>query len=153
MQHNRKRKGITLIEVLFVLGIMAILIGIVMTTLSMATEREKLNQFKEEILTIGNIGNELSQSQPDFNNVSTEAIAKSHLLPNKYVKGNGLVTPWGGSIDIMPGGDLWMMVNDVPQAACKALDRTSNDLGANADIYTYQCSGTSNYIGIFWHRR
>jgi len=98
------RHGVTLIEALFVLGIMAILIGMVMVLLSQNTVKEKDNQLITEFATIKDAVSSLCDSGPTSNCISqsgvdlSNSLAKSGLIPNKYVSGSTLVDPFGSSI-------------------------------------------------------
>lgn len=98
------RQGVTLIEALFVLGIMAILIGMVMVLLSQNTDKEKNNETITEFETIRSAVSSLcdgqseevcgSQNAPDL----SSALAKNGLIPNKYVSGSNIVDPFGSAV-------------------------------------------------------
>lgn len=123
------KKGVTLIEVLFVLGIMAVILGLVMILASQSNDRKKANQLKEEILQIVNIANSLSNGASDYQNVSASDIIKSGLLPASYAKNGILLSPYGSEITVFvygPGnkedtGRLAVYLSGVPKIACVEL--------------------------------
>lgn len=129
MIKNNTRRGVTLIEVLFVLGIASIVIGLVMLLVSQAGDRKKANQLKSEILQIVNIANSLSDGESDYQNVSGTDIIKSGLLPASYSKNGMLITPYGSEINVFvygPGnkddtGRLAVYLSGVPKVACVEL--------------------------------
>lgn len=125
----KKRRGVTLIEALFVLGIMAVLIGMVMVMLSQTNSSNKTNQLSEEITTIVDTAHELYQGQPDYNNIDSTTLAKSGLFPNRWVNGSGLVSPFGAPItltSVTQNGVAAFKISipTVPQAACVKIATT-----------------------------
>lgn len=104
-----KKKGITLIEALFVLGVMAILIGLVMVLFSQNSERNKENTFfGDELSSLVSASSTLCEDNLNDNTCSTDitsALITSGLIPNKYIKDNkSIVDPWGATInDIVIG--------------------------------------------------
>lgn len=98
-RNYQRRQGITLIEVLFVLGIMAILIGIVMYSLSSVNSRNKENQLFEEIYQIKSIMVDLCTNNLDACKTDIiQPIAKSGLLPSKYIKNGTIIDPYGSPL-------------------------------------------------------
>jgi len=128
------RKGVTLIEALFVLGIMAVLIGMVMVLLSQTTSSTKTNQLTEEVTTIVDAVHQLYQGQASYSGLDTSVLAQSGLLPNRYVGtggtngGSNIVNPFGSNVTVTgqsgsagsSGVSAYFEVDigTVPQAAC-----------------------------------
>jgi len=110
----KTRRGISLIEALFVLGIMAIIIGAIMVLYSQSNDREKINQLKDEILTIYNISSTLTNDMSDFSNLQSSNIISSGLLDKRYIQDGHIITPLGGMITMgnygagVPSISLWM---------------------------------------------
>ena len=127
----KRRKGVTLIEALFVLGIAAVLLGLVMVLLSQTTSSNKTNQLSQEITTIVDATHELYQGQPTY---GTDAIgttlAQSGLIPSRYIgTGNVLVSPFGATITVTGNASanlntFQIAVPNVPQASCVKLATT-----------------------------
>lgn len=92
---ERNSKGVTLIEALFVLGVMAIIIGLVMVLLSQADNR---NKNSEMISELGQIQNAVRILCPDNTcQAGTDMVAplaKSGLLPAKWIQNNTIVDPY-----------------------------------------------------------
>ena len=97
------RKGVTLIEALFVLGIAAILLGLVMVLVSNSSQKSKNNQCIAEIATIADTVHSLCDSSSNcIENVDiTGPVAQSGLLSQKYVKADksSPIDPYGMPID------------------------------------------------------
>jgi len=105
------RKGITLIEALFVLGIMAIIIGLVMVLYSQNSERNKENAFfGNELSSLVSAASALCDDNMNSSSCTTdltEAFIKSGLIPNKYIKGNSsIIDPWGDAISTIVIGSM-----------------------------------------------
>lgn len=140
MKYIKYRKGVTLIEALFVLGIMAIILGGVMLLLSQNTERLKFNQFRDEIMLIGESASTLYQSEPEFDSQLTPGVLiKSGLIPQKYIKNNDLVTPWGTTITWNSSSDHLQLMINLPTDACKYIEYAWTKSDQIPNIYTYQC--------------
>lgn len=125
------RRGLTLIEALFVLGIMAILIGLVMVLYSMASEKQKTQQLITEVSLLIDACNSLTDSQSSYKNLDSKSLAKSGLIPSKFIKDGLIVTPYGGKIEVIPfnyqkdhqGDNIYLAFNFLylPQSACERL--------------------------------
>lgn len=97
-QKNTFRQGVTLIEALFVLGIMAILLGMVMVIYNRVSEREKINETRSLVFNIYNASNDLTSGLDDFGDLSTTVLIQSGLIDKKYINNGSFITPLGGSI-------------------------------------------------------
>lgn len=136
------RKGITLIESLFVLGIMAVLIGGVMVFYSLASISMKSNQLITEVTQLIEITQELNKDRTTFTGMNSQILAKSGLVSSKYISGGSLVTPWGGEIQAIPfnyednGPDVYLAFNilNLPREACEKLGM--QDFGGTAQSVT-----------------
>lgn len=91
-------RGVTLVEVMMVLGVASILLGLAMTLMASVNENRRANELKEEIITLAHISNELSNSRVDFSNIHASTVVKSGLLPKRYISGDNIVTPYGSSV-------------------------------------------------------
>jgi len=155
---DKNRHGVSLIEVLFVLGIMAILIGMIMVVYSNVTINQKSNQMIEEFLTIINDAQSLTSGFPDFQNIDSKTLIQSGLLPQKYISGDKIITPFGSEIEIYvygPGntadsvGKLAVYFLDLPQVPCIML--ATKAVGQLADGYNVNwnwTNGMSNGNGL-----
>lgn len=170
---KKNRNGLSLIEVLFVLGIMAILIGGIMILFSQNTDAIKSNQLREEILTIYKIGSQLTSDYPDFNNITALDIINSGLLPSKYIQSQNIVSPYGGQIYITSyeasgtsAPSFGVYTNNLPKIACiflasqdfSGLSSAVNvnwnwsggvtDTGVGVNNITSVCTDNNNWVGI-----
>lgn len=129
VEEVKGRKGVTLIEALFVLGIMAVLIGMVMVLLSQTTSSTKTNQLTEEITTIVDAAHQLYQGQPAYDSNVGTAIASSGLLPSRYINSNTIVSPFGATITLTNTtingvSAVDFSIPNVPQTTCVKLSTT-----------------------------
>lgn len=104
---DKNRRGVSLIEALFVLGIIAILIGMVMILYSHASERRQMNELKDELLEFKYAVDALYPNGILTGDVAT-AVTESGFMSNKYLYGAGVTIfhdPLGGAITITNPGD------------------------------------------------
>ncbi|MBS1089939.1 type 4 pilus major pilin [Gluconobacter wancherniae] len=136
------QRGITLIESLFVLGIMAILIGGVMAFYSLSNTAMKSNQLISEVAQLIQATQDLNKDRTTFTGMNSQILAKTGLLPSKYINNGSLVTPWGGEIQTIPfnysdnGPDVYLAFNilNLPKEACIKLGM--QDFGGTAQSVT-----------------
>jgi len=138
MKAYNMKKGVTLIEVLFVLGISAILLGVVYLYYAHAYSQQKTVAAREEFLSIRDAIQELysNQTLEVWGTLNNETITKSGLLSKKYTGADGsdnawgtnLINPWGGPIVVynVDNGDLsqsyfQIVFYDVPKEDCVLL--------------------------------
>lgn len=101
--YKNQRKGVTLLEVLFVIGIMAVILGAIYVVLGNTTTRKKSNESRMEFTQLQNAINSIydGQSEETWIGLNEEVVAKNKLINNKYIsKDGGLVNPYGGSVVI-----------------------------------------------------
>ena len=98
---KRKARGVTLVEVMMVLGVMAFLLGLVMLVAALVNGSNKSNQFIEEITTVVDVTNQLTQGQSDLSGLTTATLAASGLIPRRWTDGSTtLYTPFGTSLQV-----------------------------------------------------
>lgn len=108
---QRNRKGVSLLEALFVLGIMAILIGAVMLLYSFCTDRYKTYKMFEEIELGKSITVALCGTTPGCTLSSSEYVT-SGLVPSGFITNNTIVDPWGSNIYFSTGATVYGMQMD-----------------------------------------
>lgn len=112
---KNKHKGVSLIEVLFVLGILAVLLGGTMMLLSQANNKLKTGQTEAELLGIIKI----VQSLKDSDSISASDIAKSGTFPQKFIKNDTIVSAFGTEIEITAGGGSYdIEVQGLNKSSC-----------------------------------
>lgn len=107
----RKRKGVSLLEALFVLGIMAIIIGGVMILYSFCTDRYKTSKMFEEIELGKSITASLCGTTPGCT-LSSNNYVESGLVPQSFISNNNIVDPWGSNIYFSTGATVYGMQMD-----------------------------------------
>ena len=90
------RKGVTLVEALMVIGVLAVLLGLAMLVYLLVHASILANITQQEAMTI------LSATQgmkADDGNGS-KILATADLIPHSYIFGENLVTPYGTKLDV-----------------------------------------------------
>jgi len=129
------RKGLSLLEVLFVLGLLAILLGMIFMIQSHVSARIKSNDLIQEVMAIRNAQDTLLgstgsgfASDQHFGLSSTD-LAKTGLIPEEYIHNGDLVTPFGSSITIDNSSPshyiIWLW--SVPYESCIAFAQQNWD--------------------------
>jgi len=168
------QRGVTLIEALLVLGIMAILIGTVMTFYALANASYKSNQLIEEVGQLIQITQDLNRDQKTYAGMNSEILAKTGLIPNRFISSGSVVTPYGTEVQAIPfnyagdnAPDLYLAFNflNLPRDACEKLGTTNfsgdaqsmtvtNERSDDVDGFTpikvvTNCqNGNNNYVNI-----
>lgn len=140
-----KRKGVSLIEALFVLGIMAILLGMVMILLSQNNESNLDNENTEEIEQIINMVHDLYSSSSNYDGLSPQTVPLSAYLKNSYVIGKNLYSPYSTGINFFPTGvnnSEMEIVEKIPFTGCMKL--LSSDFGSSFVSGSTDASGSLN---------
>ncbi|WP_185230001.1 pilus assembly FimT family protein [Acetobacter aceti] len=160
---EQRRKGVTLIEALFVLGLMAIIIGLVMLFVSQADIKKKNSQYIQELGSIRQALHDLCDSNPKScnNKDMTQTLAQSGLLSQKYTYAQQVVDPYGSTMSpivVFTLNGVSMMtlasyIHNLPQ--CNAIMEYANTdqalwkMAGNAtpDQIMEACKSTSQYQG------
>lgn len=99
--YSQRKKGVGLIEALFVLGIMMTLLGAVMVFLSYANNRTKVNQTQIELMNIVSILHQYANSNETIDDAF---LVKSNNISQKYIKNNSLVSAFGTPVIVNASG-------------------------------------------------
>lgn len=108
----KKKRGFTLLEVMFVLGIMAIIIASATILEEQSRQSLRTNESMSEIVEIVSVVHDLTANANDYTKISTDIILKSGLFSNRYIntKTNQLTNPFGGNILLDTSGSY----EDIP---------------------------------------
>lgn len=171
MKHYKK-KGVTLLESLFVLGIMALIIGAVSLLLSQNNDKIKANKMKTElsflVQQVQIIWQNDTNNQQDYNVNALASVIKK--INPAYSDGSNIITPYGYTFGTGPMGTgvFNMTLYSISQSQCMQLstidmsqlataaeinDRyTTNGKAFTPYVAKLACqSGKNNYIG--WNFR
>ena len=96
------RRGSQLTDTLLAIGIGGGMLAGLGVIIAKNYAAKKASDLTQEILVImDTVHNTDGQNQPDYQQVSAESIAKSGLVPPKYVSGSNLISSYGGSISVV----------------------------------------------------
>ena len=147
-KNKNNKRGLTLIETLFVLGIMAILLGMIMLLYSRSVEREKINNIMIEIGELKEVANDLYKDQiqniPEDTEISN-TLLKSGLIQNNYNNNGTLTTPFGQTIYVMLnqwGGKIAFQIYNLSISQCVEL--ATMDAGLPSGIHDININDASN---------
>lgn len=118
MKKVHKVRGVTLLESLFVLGLLAIILGVVMTFFFSSNQKEKSNKTEIEITLIIDTINALIDKGNDATPNSLDVINYASF-PKAYINDNQIITPFKtviviGSIDSGYG----ITLNNINKPSC-----------------------------------
>lgn len=124
-----RTRGVTLVEVMMVLGVLSIILGLVMNIYSITHERGMTNQTVQEVFEIMQGIYEYKETHGTMNGITATYLSHGGLIPNKYVASDNLIlTPHGGQIsfneenwnsDGLGGVAVWL--NGLSRQECIAL--------------------------------
>lgn len=138
-KNDIKKKGVTLLEALFVLGIMAIILGLIFVMYSQANDKRKTTALKEEIgllkYTMDSLlsdqiqnqnGKDPINGQLGYYGLGATELIKSGMIPAKYINKNLIVTPFGGTIDFhVDNNSVWVLwIYGLTNNACVTIATT-----------------------------
>lgn len=131
------KRGLTLMETVLALVIGLAVIGGVLVYFNQAQTTNQSIEYEQEITSIVGIVDQLYGSQSNFSGISTQIIAQSGLLPNKYSSDkNTIVSPSKGEVDISPesrnngsNNAFHITMKSVPNKVCSNL--MTADFGSN----------------------
>jgi len=126
---KHKCRGVSLLEVMMVLGVFAILLGVILPIADTVHKKEQALATYQEVMQILEIQKELNQNDTaDLKSdghfgLSGNDLAKTGMFPKKYVYQGAIVSPFGSSITIdnsSPGHFIvWLW--KVPYESCVIL--------------------------------
>ena len=130
MENLKFRRGVTLVEVMMVLGVMAFLLGIIMQLASSVHDSSRSSELVTEVDVIHEIAKNLVSSSPGSQGCcSGPEIHGTGELPSRYwdAKNEVMVTPNGGLIDphAISNGLFLIWVRGLTTNECVALATTS----------------------------
>lgn len=101
---RQKQRGVTLIELVVVIGIAAL---IVVTAMSFFSSASDSNKIKDEVANIGTLNaniNRLYTSATDYSNISIDLLRQAGAVPKNMIKGTTVQNKWGGAVTIAAAG-------------------------------------------------
>lgn len=141
-----KNRGVTLVEVMMVLGVMAFLLGLIMTIMSIVSDHRKNNELLQEIFIVKDATTSLTENANKTveNDDLAPVLYKAKAVPQKYFSSSeDLITPYGTQIKLytnawaVSGITLWL--SSVPKTACMLLG--AGGWGGNQSVNNIRING------------
>ena len=124
---NRLQKGFSLVEIMLVLGLVAVFIGVVFMTYSKVKSNSDVNTEVQNITAIQGGIHRLYASQSNFTGLSNAVIIAANIPANTtFTPGSTTITNrWGGSVvaapSAAPATTYTITTDTVPQTECTDL--------------------------------
>ncbi|RUO21141.1 prepilin-type cleavage/methylation domain-containing protein [Aliidiomarina iranensis] len=98
-EHNRRNAGFTFIEVLAVLGIIALATVGVLSLRDWATSNARIAEVKSQVATIQSGVQQWRPRNGVYTGISVSSLSSVASLPIDWADGTG-INPWGGDIEV-----------------------------------------------------
>jgi type II secretory pathway pseudopilin PulG len=109
--------GVTLLEIMLVLGIAAMIIVMSVRYYTTANNAQQANAVIEQVSAIAAAASGYAQSSGSMTSATSANLGA--LLPSNWNK-----TPWGTSITVVPtAGSITITVSSVPGAMCSSINQ------------------------------
>jgi type II secretory pathway pseudopilin PulG len=145
--NHRKFHGISLLELMLALVIIAMIVFTVTRYYSVTEENLKVTQAEEMINNIVKGSYQWGQGQPNYTALSTQALIDAGFIPDNYK-----VNPWKGLTVISgtvpyPSTQPYIRMTDIPVASCWSL---YEKIKSQARVgCTTISNGTASFEGAF----
>lgn len=80
-----RRKGVTLVEALMVIGVLAILLGIAILVFHLVNNGNLSTKTQQEIFILKGVADTLTESAANYGYLGTADVAKSGMVPSRYI--------------------------------------------------------------------
>jgi len=123
------RKGVSLLEGLFVLGVMLIIIGIVITYLFISRINLQDNRLNSEMILLFKLCDDELSAHPTIEPTINELIT-GNGIPNSFISNNQLITPYGTSITLgeTSSKNFGFTLSDIQKTTCISIVTSWNNI-------------------------
>lgn len=157
MEHRTKRKGVTLVEALMVIGVLAVILGLAIVIYHLYTIRETATDIETELsIVFDNVSklNDQGDRSP-----STAAIIAISNLPSRYIGSKGDIITRTGSIVMGTDATTYQVeLTGIPKPVCTQLYAWSLNSGVqevllngNSVTDTYPSCEKTNTLTFVLH--
>lgn len=158
MTSLKYRKGVSLLEGLFVLGVMLIIIGIVVVYLFISRMNLQDNRLNSEMTLLFKLCDDELSEHPTIEPTVNEIIM-GNGLPNSFILNNQLITPYGTSITLgeTSSKNFGFTLSDIQKTTCISIVTTWNNIselminGSSSDdrnSLVSKCTNTNTVIYV-----
>jgi prepilin-type N-terminal cleavage/methylation domain-containing protein len=146
MQLLKKNRGISLLEVLLSLSIIAIVLVTATRYFQLTSFSEKLNDSTSQIQAIRAASVRWLLSHDDFSQISIDNLINRGLVPKNFN-----FNSWGGPVAVEPAPDNKIKISlyQIPVKACKNLASRFSQISTLLPDCTPTHTNLADYSGIF----
>ena len=115
-------KGVTLIEILLGLAIIAFIIIGAITFYNSANNNSRLNAARAQVQGIISGVESLYQTRSDYAGLNTQLAIDADLVPANLVAGGAIENPWSGEYQLVGNGGTYdLTITNLPEGGCAGL--------------------------------
>ncbi|WP_175617662.1 type 4 pilus major pilin [Escherichia coli] len=139
INNKKEEKGLSLIESAMVLALAATVTAGVMFYYQSASDSNKTQSAISEVMSATSAINGLYIGQSNYENLNVTVLKNSSAIPDNYKKGNGILNPFGGDLNVGPAAQsntsfgYYLQLTKLPKSACISL--ATLNLGTSAAGY------------------
>lgn len=139
INNKKAEKGLSLIESAMVLALAATVTAGVMFYYQSASDSNKTQSAISEVMSATSAINGLYIGQSNYENLNVTVLKNSSAIPDNYKKGNGILNPFGGDLNVGPAQQgntnfgYYLELTKLPKSACISL--ATLNLGTSAAGY------------------
>ena len=104
---RRRLRGLTIIEAVFWLGGFAVLVAGVLGLYTVFTNSQREQQTRQLVANIIGAVRGLYAASTDYSDLDAEVLVNAGEIPENFVRGTDIETPWGGVITVDGTDRAW----------------------------------------------
>lgn len=149
INNKKEEKGLSLIESAMVLALAATVTAGVMFYYQSASDSNKTQAAISEVMSATSAINGLYIGQSNYDGLTAAVLKNSSAIPDNYKKGNDILNPFGGNLNVSPGGSGYgykLELTKLPKSACISL--ATLNLGTSAAGYGININASNGSVSF-----
>ena len=86
-----------------VIGVLAILLGIAILVFHLVNNGNLSTKTQQEIFILKGVADTLTESAANYGYLGTADVAKSGMVPSRYINGESIISPYGSNWKVVYG--------------------------------------------------
>ncbi|HDP5076724.1 TPA: pilus assembly protein [Escherichia coli] len=149
INNKKEEKGLSLIESAMVLALAATVTAGVMFYYQSASDSNKTQAAISEVMSATSAINGLYIGQSNYDGLTAAVLKNSSAIPDNYKKGNDILNPFGGNLNVSSGGSGYgykLELTKLPKSACISL--ATLNLGTSAAGYGININASNGSVSF-----